>query len=127
MYDSNVMPYGSGDERNGLIDDDGVLHHSTSDTHTVSDQAAGLAARIHAVNCDEHRAAEMYRQHRAGIVGEPAYGDTPAVRRTGITDRQAAGWDSAPEASAHSDAFNGDDANRPTNGLGTYHESDASW
>ena len=58
-YDSNVMPYGAGDERNALIDDDGVLHTSNEDTHYV-------------------------------------YGDTPGYRRTGITDRQAAGADRMP-------------------------------
>lgn len=55
MYDMNVMPYGADDERNTLIDDDGVLHSAAADTHYV-------------------------------------FGDTPAYRRTGITDQQAARW-----------------------------------
>lgn len=76
-----------------------------------------------------------------------AYGDTPALRRTGVTDRQAAGVDPvttpAPVVydevedryrdnvsrwnSNHADAYDADDYNRPRNGLGTYHETDAAW
>lgn len=88
MYDMNVMPYPADDERNTLIDDDGVLHSATADTHYV-------------------------------------HGDTPAFRRTGVSDRQAAGWVDMP--SVHADAFDADDYNRPVNGLGTYHETDGAW
>lgn len=109
--DSNVMPYGSDDERNSLIDDDGVMHPpGTFDGDTD------------------------FFDH----------GDTPAYRRTGITDTIAAGpaWHDNPARrtmhgehgfihidvpSVHADAFDADDANRPVNGLGTYHESDGAW
>lgn len=90
MHDMNVMPYGSDDERNSLIDDDGVLHSATTDTHTVI--AGGRAYAM----TDGDRIAMDAR--RAAIVGEPAYGQTEAWVRTGITDRQAAGWDTAPQA-----------------------------
>lgn len=154
MYDGNVMPYGADDERNTLIDDDGTLHppgtfdeHTTvivggrafvavdGDTVAVDDgdtvtiggktiDVSGLKAHGRRISNDARRAA---------IVGEPAqpigggyyvHGDTPAYRRTGVTDQQAARW---PETAVHSDAFDGDDANRPLNGLGTYHESDGAW
>lgn len=57
----------------------------------------------------------------------PAYGDTPGWRRTGVTDRQAAGLDRGmPAVSVHADATDADDY-RPLNGVGTYYETDAAW
>lgn len=41
MYDMNVMPYPADDERNTLIDDDGVLRTATADTHYVFGDTPG--------------------------------------------------------------------------------------
>lgn len=151
MYDSNVMPYPSDDERNSIIDGYGIEADADA-LGLVLDEAATRNA------------------------GEPVFtpppSDTPAFRRTGITDRQAAGVDPMPTpfrerfperagwaecgyvvddepqaltppwantseqayrdawgvASPHiGEAYDADDYGRPRNGLGTSHDSDAAW
>lgn len=71
-------------------------------------------------------AVDGYGRAAMTRAGEPEFGDTPAWRRTGITDRQAAGIDpGAP--TVHGDSYDADEHNRPRNGLGTYFETDATW
>lgn len=122
MYDMNVMPYGADDERNSLIDDiDPDDIQALTDERLASIVGEPAAALID----DSGRALRFVAVDPSadGSTGFYVYGETPALHRTGVSDRQAAGLDPSP----HTDAYDADDHNRPRNGLGTYHESDAAW
>ena len=119
MYDANVMPYGSDDDRNTLIEEFDPADIVPLD----DDRLSAIVGRQNGKRSAYDERAAAHGRHATIVPGEPKHGQTMAWVRTGITDRQAAGLDPSP----HSDAYDADDYNRPRNGLGTYHESDASW
>lgn len=142
MHDANVLPYGSDAEQPD--DDMPPLVDTTTDPYHVDPDET---------DDEVMRAAGYVPLSEHAEKTEPYYvvGDTPAFRRTGVTDRQAAGLDPladrfpardgwAPtgivnepgiriglDVSPHSDGFDADEHNRPRNGLGTYSESDGAW
>lgn len=119
MYDANVMPYPSDDERNALIEDIG------DDGEQVAEMLDPIAYYVH---------GDTPALARTGVtdVDAAALSDAHSGPRGHVGAWADLGYTSdadafAADPSPHiGEAFDADDYARPRNGLGTYFESDAS-